>query len=297
MSAAPDLHADHAPAPFLKWAGGKGKLLAEILPRLPSKIRTYHEPFIGGGAVFFALAAEGRFTDALIGDRNPALVEAYRVVKSDVAALIDALEEHADRSRSGGGEDYFYAVRDAEPTTPIARVARLIYLNKTCFNGLYRVNRSGKFNVPFGRYKNPRICNAERLRAASKALRDTTILHADFERVAIQAGPKDAVYFDPPYVPISASSSFTAYDANPFGMEEHRRLAALYVKLVRSGVAAVLSNSDCEETRALYRGLDVRTVGATRAINSVAAKRGTITELLVIGASSREPAKAVSRRG
>ena len=300
MSAAYELHAEEpTPAPFLKWAGGKGQLLSEILPRLPMQIDTYSEPFVGGGAVFFALATEGRFKEAFLADRNPALVEAYRVVKSRVEELIDVLRAHADRAAS---EEYYYEVRGNEPNDPVERVARLIFLNKTCFNGLYRVNRKGRFNVPFGRYKNPRVLNEVRLRAASSALKRATIVVSDFEHTVAGADRGDAVYFDPPYVPLSSSSSFTSYLADPFGKEEHERLARVYGHLCRRGVPAVLSNSDCELTRKLYERFDVRTVSATRAINSVAGKRGAINEILVVGAKrartveTRDSAVAQSKR-
>jgi DNA adenine methylase len=289
MSAAYELHTDEpTPSPFLKWAGGKGQLLRAILPRLPQHMETYYEPFVGGGAVFFALAAQERFSEAILADRNPALAEAYRVVKSSVEELIDVLRHHAEHACS---EEYYYEVRAAEPATAVERVARLIFLNKTCFNGLYRVNRKGRFNVPFGRYKNPRVCNEVRLRAASRALARATILVCDFESAVADAGRDDAVYFDPPYVPLSASSSFTSYSADPFGAQEHERLSRVYGHLCRRGVPCVLSNSDCELTRKLYERFDVRTVSATRAINSVAGKRGAISEILVVGARAAKKAE------
>ncbi len=286
MSAAYELHLENPPGPFLKWAGGKGQLLPEILPRLPDRMRTYYEPFVGGGAVFFALAAGGRFEEAVLADRNPALVEAYRVVKTQVEALIEALADHAIH---GTDEAYYYDLRGTDPAelSEVDRVARLLYLNKTCFNGLYRVNRKGRFNVPFGRYKNPRVLNEARLRAASRALSRATIVVSDFESAVASAGRGDAVYFDPPYVPLSVSSSFTSYFADPFGTDEHERLARVYAFLCRSGVPVVLSNSDCELTRRLYQRFEVKTVNATRAINSVASKRGSITEILVVGPKRR----------
>jgi DNA adenine methylase len=268
--------------PFLKWAGGKTQLLPEILPRLPEQMECYYEPFVGGGAVFFALAAQKRFKEAFLADRNPHLVEAYRVVKTRVADLIEALGEHQNRATD---ENYYYEIRSKEPEqlSPVERTARLIFLNKTCFNGLYRVNRKGRFNVPFGRYKNPRVLDEQRLRSASAALSRATIVVSDFEHSVASAGRDDGVYFDPPYVPLSMSSSFTSYFADPFGRDEHERLARVYGYLCRQGVPTVLSNSDCELTRELYRKFDVMTVNATRAINSVAAKRGAITEILVVG--------------
>jgi DNA adenine methylase len=268
--------------PFLKWAGGKTQLLADILPQLPERMKTYYEPFIGGGAVFFALAAEHRFDRAVIADRNPWLIEVYKTVRDDVDALIKALSRHASHATD---EEYYYKVRalDPAPLTSTERAARILFLNKTCYNGLYRVNRRGQFNVPFGRYAKPRVCNEEVLINASRALQRVEIKHADFEIVSRQAKRGDAIYFDPPYVPVSVTSSFTAYDSHAFGRTDHERLTSTFKACVSRGAAAVLSNSDTPETRALYQDLDVRTVSASRAINSVAGKRGRITELLVVG--------------
>lgn len=245
-------------------------------------MKTYYEPFIGGGAVFFALSDEHRFDHAVIADRNPWLIEAYKVVRDDVRSLIDALLRHAKHATD---EDYYYRVRALEtgPMTAVERTARILFLNKTCYNGLYRVNRRGQFNVPFGRYTKPRVCNEEVLIAASRALTRVEIMNSDFELVSQKAKKGDAIYFDPPYVPVSATASFTAYDSNVFARAEHERLTQTFKACVSRGAAAVLSNSDTPETRALYADLDVRTVSASRAINSNAGKRGRITELLVVG--------------
>lgn len=268
--------------PFLKWAGGKTQLLEQILPRLPEHMNTYVEPFIGGGAVFFALASQRRFDAAVIADQNPVLVEAYQTVRDEVSALIDALEEHA---RFATDEEYFYAIRakDVGRMDKVQRTARLIFLNKTCFNGLYRVNRKGQFNVPFGRYAKPRVLDAPNLKACAQVLKNVTILESDFERVARTARKGDGIYFDPPYVPISSTSSFTSYDKHPFGPREHARLVEVYRACCERGVTSVLSNSDCPTTRELYAELRVHTVEATRAINSKGASRGRITEVLVSG--------------
>ncbi len=273
-------------APFLKWAGGKGQLLGEILPRLPKRIKTYYEPFMGGGAVFFALANEGRFKHAVLADANGELVEAYQVVRDHVDDLVEALRLHAAH---GTDADYFYEVRARDVTScgPVERAARLIFLNKTCFNGLYRVNRRGQFNVPFGRYARPRILNEALLRAASIALHDVDIRQGDFEQTTKLATAGDAVYFDPPYVPISDSSSFTSYHRSGFGPPEQERLLQVFEECGRRSVKALLSNSDCRITRALYARQDVVTVLASRAINSVGGKRGRINELLVVGRSGR----------
>ena len=286
------------PSPILKWAGGKAKLVSEILPLLPDRARTYYEPFIGGGAVFFALAAEKRFRNAVLGDQNPELVDLYCTVRDELEVLIDALSEHEPYAKD---PEYYYELRALDTSTldAVQRSARLLFMNKTCFNGLYRVNKSGKFNVPFGKYKKPRVLNEPLLRAASKALKGVTVLNADFGALAAEARAGDAIYFDPPYVPVSATASFTAYSNTPFGPPEQERLAEAYRRCCKRGVTAVLSNSDCAETRALYQGLDVRTVQMTRAINSNAARRGKVNEVLVAGmpqVASRRRAKPVAQR-
>lgn len=282
MAKTAQVFATQLAGPILKWAGGKTQLLNRILPQLPDNIRTYYEPFIGGGAVFFALANQKRFKDAIISDKNPALVELYTVLRDQVGDLVDGLQEH---SLHGADSEYFYEVRAMDESTmsPVERSARLIYMNKTCFNGLYRVNRKGLFNVPFGKYKNPRVLNEPLLRASSKALHGVTILEADFSDVAGYARNGDAVYFDPPYVPLSASSSFTAYSKEPFGPAQQERLVDVFTKVCERGATAIMSNSDCEITRDLYQDLEIETVQATRSINSVAAKRGKIAEVLVVG--------------
>lgn len=264
-------------APILKWAGGKRQLLPEILPRLPAKIETYYEPFIGGGAVFFALASENRFKRAVIADLNTDLINLYAVVQGCVADLIRAL------GTMSHSEDDFYRVRKSEPTDPIERAARFVYLNRTCFNGLYRVNKSGKFNVPFGRYKNPTICDEAGLRAASEALAGVELINGDFGPTVAEARRGDAVYFDPPYLPVSASSNFAAYQADGFGVADTKRLASLCRRLEANGVAFALSNSDTPATRDVFAGLNVETIAARRNINSKGDKRGQVNEILVVG--------------
>ena len=272
--------------PILKWAGGKSKLLPQILAKLPEEIGTFYEPFVGGGAVFFALANQRRFARAVISDLNGDLVEVYRGVKANVKGVIVLLQEHALRH----GRDHYYDTRgvDVSRLDRCERAARLIYLNKTGYNGLYRVNRSGQFNVPFGRYKNPTICDEPRLRAASRALKGVQILHGDFEQSCASAEPGDAVYFDPPYVPLSRTASFTAYHSEEFGEAQHRKLAKTFLDLKRRKVRAVLSNSDTELTRDLYdrRSFEAERVWMARAINSKSSKRGDVQELLV---SNRVP--------
>lgn len=261
--------------PVLKWAGGKSQLLDAILRALPARVDTYFEPFVGGGAVFFAMAAEGRFAHAVIADRNPDLIAVYRAVQKDVEGLILAL------GRFRHDEQEFYRVRAEKPRALLERAARVIYLNKTGYNGLYRVNRSGQFNVPFGRHKNPKICDAPNLRAVADALRGVEILTCDFEEVCARARPGDCVYFDPPYLPLSRTANFSAYDRHPFGLAEHERLTRVFAELEARGVPAVLSNSYTPETCELFERWDPQVVSVARVINSRATSRGPIPELLV----------------
>jgi DNA adenine methylase len=264
--------------PFLKWAGGKRQLLPRILALVPPRVRTYVEPFLGGGALFFAMAAQRRFERAVLGDCNGELINCYEAVRDDVEGVIAKLE------RFRNTPDVYYRVRGQNPARlkPAARAARLIYLNRCGYNGLYRVNSDGLFNVPFGRYARPKICDPERLRAASRALAGIELVRGDFAAVVgrRRLGADDFVYLDPPYVPISKTASFTAY-AGGFSMKEQQRLADLLRRLAARGVPAVLSNSDCADTRRLYDGLVIESLPARRAINSVAARRGPVAELLV----------------
>ncbi|HVU00169.1 MAG TPA: DNA adenine methylase [Polyangiaceae bacterium] len=265
------------PRPVLKWAGGKSRSLPHILRELPEKIGTYYEPFMGGAAVFFALASQKRFKNAVLSDRNPALVNVYSAIKKDVESVIRALAEHRyDR-------DEYYRIRAIAPETldPFQQAARLIYLNKTGYNGLYRVNSKGQFNVPFGRYKSPRICDEDALRAAARVLRGVRLHVADFENAAHEAERGDAVYFDPPYVPVSKTASFTAYHDSEFGRAGHERLAAAFDRLAKRGVAVVLSNSDTTLTRRLFSRWEPKQVPVTRPINSKGSARGTVYEILV----------------
>ena len=271
---------DTLPRPFLKWAGGKTQLLPELLPRVAAArpFGRYHEPFAGGAALFFALVRTGWLDGpATLSDSNARLVEVYAAVRDEAAAVIEHLRKHATRH----SEAHYYAVRARVPRTLAARAARLIYLNRTCFNGLYRENRRGEFNVPMGRYKNPRICDAEALMAASVALQKAEVACRPFEAVLDHAQPGDFVYFDPPYAPLSATSSFTAYSDQSFGAAEHDRLAEVVDALAARGVKVLLSNSDTPANRARYAAHTVATLAARRAVNSRADRRGPVQELLV----------------
>ncbi|MBX2810244.1 MAG: DNA adenine methylase [Myxococcales bacterium] len=273
--------------PFLKWAGGKTRLLSRILPRFPDHLGTYYEPFLGGGAVFFAMAAAQRFDQAVLADTNSELINLYRVVRDNCASLIRGLTPHVAKAKE---PDWFYYVRSLKPAElePIERAARTLFLNRTGFNGLYRVNRRGEFNVPFGKYPNPKVLDVARLEAASRALQGVELRCADFAAVAAEAGEGDGVYFDPPYVPISATSSFNAYQAEAFGAEAQEQLVDTFRCCWKRSAIAVMSNSDCEYTRELYRCLDVEVVRVPRAINSVGSGRGRVNELLVVGPGSAD---------
>ena len=269
------------PHPFLKWVGGKGQLLQTLHARFDEAGATgrYHEPFIGGGAFFFSLYRKGLLgrKQAMLSDNNARLVEAYQCIQENVDGVIRHLKKHKAKHE----HDYYYATRAEVPTTAIARTARLIYLNKTCFNGLYRENSKGEFNVPMGRYKNPRICDEENLYEVSTALQRHKIQHQHFAVVRETAAPGDFVYFDPPYWPVSDTASFTAYHQDGCGENGQRLLANVVEDLTAKGVYILLSNSMTPLIQELYKGYTIEDVQATRMVNSNAKKRGKISEALV----------------
>ncbi len=264
------------PRPFLKWAGGKSKLIKQYLAHLPSEntYKNYYEPFLGGGAIFFHIQP----SNAILTDINAELITTYRCVRDNIKELIYLLKEHESKH----SRDYYYNVRANSVKTDLEKAARLIYLNKTCFNGLYRVNSQGKFNVPLGKYKNPNICPEDLLIAASKALYQAEIKQANFTEILNHAtNSDDLVYFDPPYYPISETSYFTSYTNSSFEENQQSQLRDIFVKLSEGGVKVMLSNSDCEFIRNLYSGFNIHTISAARSINSNAKKRGKINEILV----------------
>lgn len=266
-----------APRPILKWVGGKTQLLEQMKPLMPTTFRRYFEPFVGGAAVFFDLRAERPDTPAFLSDVNAELVNCYTAVRDDVDGVIRALGKHVyDR-------DHYYEVRARKPAdlAPAVRAARTIYLNKTGYNGLYRVNKSGQFNVPFGRFTNPLFCDEDNLRACARALRGVSIEHGDFSDVTKHAKKGDFVYFDPPYVPLSPTSDFTAYIPGGFREAEQEKLAKVFAKLAKKGVHVMLSNSDTPLVRKLYAGFDIHVVYASRSVNSNAAGRGKLREVVV----------------
>jgi DNA adenine methylase len=268
------------PRPIVKWVGGKTQLLPTLFELLPRTFKAYHETFVGGGAFFFGLtrADELRGHAVYLSDVNKELVSTYSAVRDDVSGVVRALERHQhDR-------DHYYALRAEDPWSLSAtqRAARLLYLNRTGFNGLYRVNRKGEFNVPFGKYENPTICDHANLLAVSKALRQASVEHRSFETVLDRAERGDLVYFDPPYVPVSPTANFVGYAQGGFGEAEQERLAEVFETLARRGVSVMLSNSDTPWVRRRYGAHRVVAVSARRNVNSRASDRGPIGEVVVV---------------
>lgn len=264
--------------PFVKWVGGKTQLLPELLKRVPTTFENYYEPFLGGGALFFALQPDV----AILSDINEELVNAYDVVMGQVDALICGLRLHKYE------EKHYYAVRDLDRDRPafyqlskVIRASRFIYLNKTGYNGLYRVNRSGHYNVSFGRYTNPLICDEDNLRACSAVLArpHTFVCHHGFTN--IHPGKGDFVYLDPPYAPLTATANFTGYDSDGFGERCQRNLAGWLKIMDRGGVQWMLSNSACPLILDLYKDFHIEFVDAKRSVNSDPTKRGNVKEVIV----------------
>ncbi len=283
--------------PFLKWAGGKGKLAPLIIERAPERIARYHEPFLGGGAVFFAFQEAGLVGEASLADSNADLMATYTAVRDDVGGVIAALgelsEEYLSRESSQRGL-YYYEVRNQRRLRrPDRKAARLLFLNKTCYNGLYRVNSKGHFNVPHGRYVRPTILDSERLREASASLAGVELRTEDFVDACARAQPGDFVYLDPPYQPLSATSAFTKYTGADFGFADQERLRDAFDDLTARGIPALLSNSSHPDIEELYREYGMDRVPMGRAINSNGRGRAPIDELLVSNLSRVE--KAASR--
>lgn len=263
--------------PIVKWAGGKRQLLFDLTRNLPKKYNRYFEPFIGGGALFFELQPE----KAYISDVNEELINLYSVIQNDVEALIEDLQKHEVSKK------YFLKIReiDRKPVykkwTNVQKASRFIYMNRTCFNGLYRVNSQGQFNVPFGNYSNPRIIDEHNLYNCSELLKKTQIECKSFTAILDEVEKGDFVYFDPPYVPLNATSSFTSYTKEGFDVDMQFQLREVCDELNDRGVYFLLSNSDTEFINELYSAYTVKKVFASRQINANASGRGKITEVLV----------------
>ncbi len=278
--------AGNFPAPFLKWAGGKGSLLPHLLTRVPLHLTDYYEPFLGGGALFLSKCARNTKFHAHLSDINAELINAYRMVKDAPEELISLLSTfQSEYDESSNKSEYYYKKRDWNPTDPIESVARLVFLNKTCYNGLYRVNSQGEFNVPFGRYKNPRILDSENVRAVSRVLRETDaeLGSIDYKTALSRCGRGDFIYLDPPYQPVSKTSSFTHYTPSGFSENDQVELAQQFAKLVNRGCTVLLSNSETALTRRLYQDFETRKVTVNRPINSVGTGRRGYKELIVVG--------------
>lgn len=268
-------------SPVIKWVGGKRQLLTEIKELMPKEYNHYYEPFIGGAALLLEVQPE----NATINDFNLELTNLYKTIKENPSDLIAKLKEH----KKNHSEEYFYEIRKMDreagysKLSNVDKAARMIYLNKTGFNGLYRVNSKGYFNVPFGKYDNPSVLNEDNINGVHKYLseKNVNILNGDFEKAVEEAKEGDFVYFDPPYMPLSATSSFVGYVAGGFGTEEQERLKNCCDKLTKKGVKFILSNSYCEYITNLYHEYNIKTVDARRSINSKADKRGAIKEVLI----------------
>jgi len=266
-------------SPIVKWAGGKSRLLAQYQPYLPREFKGYFEPFVGGGALFFWLRSQRGAFPARLNDSNEELINCYRVVQREPGELVGLLKQ----MQLQHNPDYYYQVRASEPKTDLERAARLLYLNKTCYNGLYRVNAAGRFNVPLGRYKNPAIVNEAGLWEAHRELQGAELTLQSFEEAAAEAKKGDFVYFDPPYHPLNPTSNFTSYTKDCFGEAEQFKLAQLFKKLSKRGCHVLLSNSDAPLIRGLYHGFCQIEILAPRFINSKSQKRAPIVELLILG--------------
>jgi len=285
--------------PFVKWAGGKRQLLPNIIDNLPNelienKIKTYIEPFVGGGAVFFYIVENFSLDRIILNDKNEVLINVYKVIQNNVDALIDELRKVEKEYLSldeNGRKAYFYEKRDQYNSNKKDRIltaVNFIFLNRTCFNGLYRVNKKGEFNVPYGRYKNPTILDEENLRNVSICLKNVELHSGDFEEIENYVDDKSFIYLDPPYRPLDATSNFTSYDKGEFNDDDQKRLAAFYRLLNEKGAKLMLSNSDPKNIDEkddffdeLYKGFNIKRVYANRMINSNGKGRGKINELLI----------------
>ena len=271
--------------PFVKWVGGKRGLLEQILPLFPREFDSYYEPFIGGGAVFFELFSKGLLKNkkVILSDINKELINTYNVVKNNPYELISNLENYKKQH----SKEFYYKIRELDRKenynnlSNLEKATRFIYLNKTCFNGLYRVNKKGYFNTPIGSYKNPNIADGNVILSASEALQDVEILQQSFKEVLKQAKQGDFIYFDPPYYPLNETSNFTSYDSNCFLEDEQFELFEVFDKLADKKVKVIQSNSDTNFIKELYKNYDINIVNANRFINSKGSGRGKITEILI----------------
>ena len=271
--------------PFIKWVGGKRALLNQLLPLFPKEFNNYYEPFLGGGAVFFELYSQGLLKDkkVYLSDINAELINTYNIVKNNPNELINNLEEF----KKEHNKEFYYQIReldrqeDFKNLSDIQRATRFIYLNKTCFNGLYRVNKKGYFNTPIGSYKNPNIADRNTILSASEALQNAIISNKSFDKIKNNTNKNDLVYFDPPYYPLNETSNFTSYDSNYFLDDKQFELFELFEKLYDKEVKTLHSNSDTNFIKDLYNTYDINIVQANRFINSRSNGRGKINEVVI----------------
>ena len=272
------------PKPFVKWVGGKRQLMQDLENNFPKQFTTYHEPFLGGGAVMFNLLTKKSQLSCNVSDFNSDLILAYVTIRDKLEKLIESLENHSKNYHKNSTE-YYYEVRKQEPKQQIEKVSRLLFLNKTCFNGLYRVNKKGQFNVPLGRYTNPNIVNKENLTAVSKILQSKKIKIScrDFEAVLGDAKKGDLVYFDPPYQPVSSTANFTSYTHRDFTEEDLERLAKLADQLHSKGCYVLLSNSNSKTVKDFFskKYWKISSINVNRAINSNTQKRTGHKEIII----------------
>lgn len=272
------------PKPFVKWAGGKRQLIPILHQNLPESFGTYYEPFLGGGALLFHILTDKNGQKCSISDLNSDLVLAYTTIRDRIDTLISSLKSH-EKNYQKDSKSYYYSVRESSPRNEVEKTSRLIFLNRTCFNGLYRVNSKGKFNVPLGKYTNPNIVNEENLRAVSSVLQTNriSIKCRDFESVLRDAKKGDLVYFDPPYQPVSSTANFTSYTTKNFTYDDLTRLADLCLKLDSKECHVLLSNSDSKEVSDIFakKPWKITRIEANRSINSNSKKRTGHFELLI----------------
>jgi DNA adenine methylase len=271
--------------PFVKWVGGKRGLLSQIVPLVPEEFNNYFEPFVGGGALFFELYSQGKLTNkkTYLFDINAELINAYNIVKNNPTQLIKELQLFS----TNHSKEFYYEIRDWDrqenflKTSDLLRATRFIYLNKTCFNGLYRVNKKNQHNVPMGHYKNPNICDEETIYSSSEALQNAIILNTSYKDTTKYASSGNFVYFDPPYYPLTATSSFTSYSEFNFLDKEQKELFEVFKKLDKKGCKVAHSNSDTDFIKELYKEFEIEYIQANRFINSKGSGRGKINEVFI----------------
>lgn len=264
------------PKPFVKWVGGKRQLLGVLRENMPSDYNRYYEPFVGAGAMLFDLQPKKAF----IGDMNPELMNTYKVIKNTPDELIESLKKHKNES------DYFYKIRAIQPSelSELERASRFIFLNKTCFNGLYRENSKGFFNSPFGSYKNPRIVDEENIANVSAFLKKNkiSIEHRSYEKTVRSAKEGDLVFFDPPYIPLTPTANFSSYTKNGFRLKQHKNLSKLFARLSKRGIYVMQTNSNTDIVRNLYKDFNIKTLHATRMISCKSDGRGAAANEVLI---------------